>query len=59
MKGFRTVITGLGIAVAPVALEYVAKIDWTQYVSPNIALVISGLTMVALRAITSSGIFSK
>ena len=59
MKGFRTVITGLGIAVAPVALEYVAKIDWAQYVSPNLALVISGLTMVALRAITSSGIFSK
>ncbi len=59
MKGFRTVLTGLGIAVAPVALEYVAKIDWTQYVSPNVALVISGLTMVALRAITTSALFKK
>lgn len=59
MKGFRTVLTGLGIAVAPVALEYVAKVDWTQYVSPNVALVISGLTMVALRAITTSALFKK
>lgn len=59
MKGFRTVLTGLGIAVAPVALEYVAKIDWTQYVSPNVALVISGLTMVALRAVTTSALFKK
>lgn len=59
MKGFRTFAVGLGIAIGPVALDYLAKVDWTQYVSPNVALIISGVTMIALRAVTSSGIFSK
>jgi len=59
MKGFRTFAIGMGIAIGPPALEYLAKLDWTQYVSPNTALMISGLLMVAMRAVTSSGIFSK
>lgn len=59
MKGYRTLLVGLGMAVAPVALQYLVNVDWTQFVSPNSALIISGLLMMGMRLLTSTPPGSK
>ncbi len=59
MKGWKTIVVGLGIAIAVPGLTYLAGVDWTQYVSPNWALAISGGIMVALRLVTTTAAFKK
>jgi hypothetical protein len=59
MKGWKTILTGLGIAIAVPGLTYLSGVDWTQYVAPNVALAISGGLMIALRVVTSSPVFKK
>lgn len=59
MKGFRTLAAGFAMAVLPVAVTYLAGVDWTQYVGPNVALVISGVVTIALRFVTSTAVGSK
>lgn len=59
MKGFRTLATGMVIAIVPVGLQYLAGIDWTQYVSPQIAPVVVGALMILLRAVSTTPIGSK
>lgn len=57
--GSRTIIVGLLLAIGPTALDYLAKVDWTQYVDPKLAPVISGAVMIAMRLITTTGVFKK
>ena len=54
LKGWRTFVIGLAIAVGPSALTYLAGVDWTHLVGPNVALFISGAVMFAMRAITTT-----
>lgn len=54
LKGWRTIIIGVGLAVAPVALQYLAGIDWTQYVSPEWAPTIAGAIMIAMRLVSTT-----
>lgn len=54
MKGWRTIALGLLTAVAPVAFTYLAGIDWTNVVSPNTAMLISGAVMIGMRVITNT-----
>lgn len=54
LKGWRTILTGLGIAIAPAAVNYLAGIDWTHVVGPNVAMLISGAVMVGMRLITNT-----
>lgn len=56
MKGFRTVLYGLALVIIPPALTYLAGIDWTQYVSPNIAIAITGAITLGLRILTTTPI---
>lgn len=56
MKGLRTVIFNVLIAALAGALPVIAGIDWTQYVSPTVAMVIVAAANVGLRAITSTPI---
>ena len=42
------------MAAAPAALTYLGGVDWTQLVGPNGALAISGILMIAMRAITDT-----
>lgn len=58
-KGWRTILTGLAIAIVPAGLTYLAGVDWKQYVSPELALVVSGALTVALRFVTTTSVFSK
>ena len=59
MKGFRTVIVGLAMAVVPTALQYLAGLDWTQYVPAQYVPIVAGVVMIAMRAFTSTSIGSK
>lgn len=59
MKGWKTFAFGLVVAVAPAALEYLAGIPWTDFgISPGVAGAI-GAGIMALRAMTSTAIFSR
>ncbi len=54
LKGFRTVLMGLAIAVAPAALTYLAGVDWTSLVGPNAAMAIAGGITIAMRILTTT-----
>lgn len=58
-KGWKTVLTGLGVAIAPVAVTYLAGIDWTQYVSPTWAVSAIGVLMLLLRSVTNTTLGTK
>ena len=53
MKGFRTLVAGGALAVAPAALQYLGGIDWTLYLSPQIAPVIAAVIFAVLRLVTT------
>ena len=59
MKGFRTIIVGLGMAIGIPALQFLGGVDWTQYLPPQYAPVAAGIIMIAMRLITSTGTGSK
>lgn len=40
MKGFKTLAFNGGSAVGLAGLSWAAGVDWTQYVSPNIAMLL-------------------
>lgn len=56
MKGWRTIAYGLALVVVPPAITYLAGVDWSQYVPPNVAVVISGVITIALRMVTTTTI---
>ena len=60
LAGFKTFSVGLGLAIVPQALSFVSNFDFvnTFGLSPNAASVL-GVAMVALRAVTSTPIFSQ
>lgn len=59
MKGFRSLaFNGLVIAAGAV-LPWAAGIDWTQYVSPSLALVIVAALNVGLRLLTTTPVGTK
>lgn len=55
LKGWRTIGVGLAVAVGPVALTYLAGVDWTKVVSPNTALLIAGALTIGMRLLTNTG----
>lgn len=56
VKGFRTLIVGFLLAIVPVALQYLAGIDWAQYVGPQTAFFISGGIMMFMRFFSTTPI---
>ena len=59
LKGMRTIGVGILVAVVPAAVTYLIGVDWTQYVGPNAALIISGALTIAMRVVTTTPIFKK
>lgn len=58
-EGFKTVFwNGLVIGLIAMA-NYVAGIDWTQYVSPSMAMLITAGVNFFLRFVTDSPVFQK
>ena len=59
MTGFRTLaFNGLIIALLAL-LPWISSIDWTQYVSPQVALIIVGAANIGLRMITRTPVGTK
>ena len=58
LSGFKTVLTGLALAVGPATISYLGNVDVTKTfgLSPTAGAVV-GAVMIGLRAITSSPIF--
>lgn len=57
MKGWKTLAVNVGVASATAGLTYLAGVDLTQYVSPNVALIGMAGVNVLLRILTTSPIF--
>jgi len=59
MKGWRTILFGVGVAAMPPALEYLTNVNWTEIgLSPTTGALI-GAGIVGMRAVTNTSIFSK
>jgi hypothetical protein len=59
MKGLRTVVFGIAVAVLPAAITYLGGVDWTTLgISPAVSGLI-GAGIVALRAVTNTAIGQK
>ncbi len=54
LKGWRTILVGLIIAIGPSALNYLGGVDWTKLVSPDVSLFIAGTITVLMRLITTT-----
>jgi hypothetical protein len=54
LKGWRTYAIGFAMAVVPAGLTYLAGLDWTKIVSPQLAPIIAGVIMIAMRSITTT-----
>lgn len=59
LKGWKTVIFGLLLAIAPAGLSYLAGIDWSHFLSPSFAFFISGVLTLLLRVVTTTAIGRK
>lgn len=59
LKGFRTIIVGAVVAVAPAALTYVGGVDWTSIgISPAMGALL-GTAVMALRTMTNTPVATK
>jgi sorbitol-specific phosphotransferase system component IIBC len=59
MKGWKTVMFGALLVVAPPLVQYIGGVDWTAFgLSPAAASVI-GLVVIGLRAVTNTAIGQK
>lgn len=54
IKGLRTLIINGAIVVGTAALTYLAGVDWSQHVSPTIAMIIVGAVNIGLRFVTNT-----
>jgi hypothetical protein len=54
MKGYRTILVGLLMAIAPAGLGYLLSVNWNAYLSPEAAFAISGVLTIAMRVVTTT-----
>lgn len=54
MKGYRTLAINAGIVAGTALLGWAAGVDWSQYVSPTVAVVITGVVNIGMRFVTTS-----
>lgn len=59
MKGYRTLIfNGLGV-IGVAVLTWASSVNWADYVSPTVAMVIVGAVNVGLRLVTNTEVGTK
>lgn len=54
MKGFKTLFINGGIAALVALLTYAIGVDWSEYVSPTVAMVILAAANFGLRFLTDT-----
>lgn len=59
MKGWRTLVVGLFVAVAPAGLQYLAGFDWASVLGPAGAFAVAGVIQVAMRFVTTTPVGVK
>lgn len=59
LQGWKTIILGLLMVIAPSALSYLAGINWNTIVGGTAATVISGVIMIAMRFVTTTPVGTK
>ena len=59
MKGYKTLLINGLLAAGVAGLQYVAGVNWTDYVSPTNAILATTIINVILRAVTSTPMFKK
>jgi len=59
MKGYKTLLFNGFVAVGGAALTFVAGVDWTQYVSPQNAIIIVTIANMVLRLATTTPVGQK
>jgi hypothetical protein len=52
--GYKTIVLNAGAAAVLAALTYLVGVDWTQYVSPTWALILTNAINVGLRLLTTT-----
>lgn len=58
MKGWKTLVFNAAVAAAGGLVPFLASVDWTQYVSPNVAILIVAGINIALRFVTTTAVGS-
>ncbi len=56
MKGLRTILVGLAIAIGPAAIQYFGGVDWSSIVPPPWDTVAAGIIMIGMRFVTSTSV---
>jgi hypothetical protein len=59
MVGWRTLAWNVGFVGGGAALSYLSGVDWTQYVSPTVALFITAGVNTVLRVLTKTPVGTK
>jgi len=59
MQGYRTLAANAVVIALGALLPWVAGMDWTQYVSPQTAMLIVGAANIGLRLITKTAVGEK
>jgi len=59
MTGYKTLVWNAILVVVGALLPYLAGIDWTQYVSPQVAVIVVAVINVALRLVTTGPMLGK
>lgn len=54
MKGYRTILFGALMVIAPPLLTYLADIDWSQIVGADKALMVTGVITILMRLVTNT-----
>lgn len=54
MKGLRTLLINGATVVVAAALTWAVGVDWTQHVSPTVAVIIVAVANMGLRVITTT-----
>lgn len=56
MTGYKTLIWNAVLVMLGAVLPYLAAVEWTQYVSPSVAVIVVAVVNVALRLVTTTPI---
>ncbi|MDP1702569.1 MAG: hypothetical protein Q8L53_16650 [Aestuariivirga sp.] len=59
MTGFKTLLWNAALVVAGALVPWLAQVDWTQYVSPTVAVIIVAVVNVVLRIFTTTPVLNK
>lgn len=54
MKGYRTILVGLALAIGPGALQYLGAVDWSALFGPTGAFFVSGVVAILMRFATTT-----